>query len=97
MEYCEGDLYNFLNKNQFNISESDAVSIVIQILFGLHYLHQYGIAHRDLKPENILVKRVHNRLNFKIADFGLSKIILPGETCNEPYGTLVSSQYINNY
>lgn len=91
MEYCEGDLYTFLNKHEFNITESDASCIVAQILFGLHYLHQYGIAHRDIKPENILVKRVNNRFNFKIADFGLSKIILPGEFCSEPYGTLVSN------
>lgn len=92
MEYCsEGDLLHYLKDKNFSISEEEAKDIISQILNGLNYLHQYGIVHRDLKPENILIKEENGRKIFKIADFGLSKIILPNETCIEPYGTLVSS------
>lgn len=91
MEYCEeGDLYTYIYNNDFKLSEKESANISRQILSGLYYLHQYGVAHRDIKPENVLVKRVEDKLVFKIADFGLSRIILPDESCNEPYGTLVS-------
>lgn len=91
MEYCEeGDLFKYLESKDFKLTEKEVIYILKQILSGVYYLHQYGITHRDLKPENILVKKAEGRLFFKIADFGLSKIILPEEMCEEPYGTLVS-------
>ena len=92
MEYCEdGDLFKYLESNNFKLTEKEVISIVKQILAGVYYLQQYGITHRDLKPENILVKKEKGKPVFKIADFGLSKIISPEEKCEEPYGTLVSS------
>lgn len=95
MEYCsEGDLLHYLKEKNFMISEDEAKDIIGQILNGLNYLHQYGIVHRDLKPENILIKVENGKRTYKIADFGLSKIILPNETCKEPYGTLVRTFYL---
>jgi len=54
----------------------------------LYYLHSFGIAHRDIKPENILLKYKAEDSEVKIVDFGLSKTFGPGETCNDPFGTL---------
>ncbi len=51
-------------------SEKDAADIVRQMLNGIKYMHENGVAHRDLKPENILCG---NKGEIKIADFGLSK------------------------
>lgn len=94
MEYCEeGDLFKYLESKGFKISEKEVIYIVKQIFSAAYYLQQYGITHRDIKPENILVKKIDGNYYFKIADFGLSKIILPGEKCEEPYGTLVSLYY----
>ena len=45
-----------------------------------------GIVHRDLKPENILCG--DNLEDLKIADFGLSKMILPKEKMDAACGTL---------
>ena len=36
-------------------SEGDAANIVKQVVEGVKYLHDMGVAHRDLKPENLLV------------------------------------------
>ena len=50
------------------------------------YLHDLGIVHRDLKPENILCGE--NLEDLKIADFGLSKMVLPTEKMDAACGTL---------
>lgn len=42
-----------------------------QLIMGIYYCHQQGIAHRDLKPENLLLDG-QDRL--KISDFGLSNL-----------------------
>ena len=49
-----------------------------------------GVVHRDLKPENILVeKNPRSDVNstLKVADFGLSKIILPDDIMMDSCGT----------
>jgi calcium/calmodulin-dependent protein kinase I len=55
-------------------SEGDAVNIVRQVVDGVQYLHENGVAHRDLKPENLLVGGESDEApEIKISDFGLSK------------------------
>ncbi len=70
--------------------EREAALITYQILEALQYLHLAGIVHRDLKPENILVERdpqTNEVLHIKLTDFGLSKIIVPGEIMMDSCGT----------
>ena len=59
-----------------------------KIATALSYLHSYGIAYRDLKPENILMSSSDDDADIKLSDFGLSKIIAPGEKSDEPFGTI---------
>jgi serine/threonine protein kinase len=85
-----GELFEHIK--DYEISEKEACLIVHQVLEALEYLHMCGIVHRDLKPENIMVElddsgettEVHQ---VKLADFGLSKIIVPGEVMFESCGT----------
>ncbi len=90
LELCLGnDLFSWFSYRKYRITEEQTVHIIHQILIGLYYLHQYGIIHRDLKPENILLIDSNSEYPLiKITDFGLSKIISPNQTCDEPYGTL---------
>ncbi|KAJ5899943.1 hypothetical protein N7495_004687 [Penicillium taxi] len=73
MEYMEhGDLRrNLQSRNP--LPEQEIQQITIQILMGLHYLHDNGYIHRDLKPENVLVKLKGPKWWVKIGDFGISK------------------------
>jgi len=91
MELVNGGelFYKIVEKG--NYSEKDAVRIVRQMVKGVEYLHEQGIAHRDLKPENLLCQ-TDTRDEYKpfrvvIADFGLSKTFDGGEALQTSCGT----------
>ena len=48
-----------------------AIDAVIQLLSGLHCIHEAGIVHRDVKPENVLVLQDET---VRLADFGVARI-----------------------
>lgn len=74
-EYCEGgELFHYL-EDKGRISEIETAKLFAQLLDGIEYLHQNGIAHRDIKLENILLDE-NNRV--KIADFGMSSMYNEG-------------------
>jgi len=89
MEHCSGgDLFSYIEKRKFHLSESRTCEIIHKLCAAVFYIHSYGIAHRDLKPENILMTDNTEEADIRLLDFGLSKIIGPTQNCNEPYGTL---------
>lgn len=67
MEFCAGgDLYTLvLASNKLEVQEADC--FFKQMMRGVEYMHEMGVAHRDLKPENLLLT-THGGL--KITDFG---------------------------
>ena len=67
-------------------SEEETAKLIRPLLESVAYIHDLGIVHRDLKPENILCG--DNLEELKIADFGLSKMILPTERMDSACGTL---------
>ncbi len=82
------DLFDYIAKREYVLPEERAKTIIYQIMKGVRYLHSFGIVHRDLKLENIMMSDQTDKAQPKIVDFGLSKIIGPNETANEPFGTL---------
>ena len=89
MEYCGGgDLFSYIQKREFKISEARACEIIHKICVAIYFIHSYGIIHRDLKPENILMTDTTDNADIRLLDFGLSKILRPGEKCQEPFGTI---------
>ncbi|KAK3401154.1 kinase domain-containing protein [Sordaria brevicollis] len=67
MEFCAGgDLYTLvLAAGKLEVQEADC--FFKQMMRGVEYMHEMGVAHRDLKPENLLLT-THGAL--KITDFG---------------------------
>ncbi|KAL4862939.1 hypothetical protein BDV12DRAFT_178106 [Aspergillus spectabilis] len=67
MEYCSGgDLHSLIVASR-RLWEEEADCFFKQLMRGILYLHEMGIAHRDLKPENLLLT---DRGCLKISDFG---------------------------
>ncbi|KAJ4502798.1 hypothetical protein HRR83_009175 [Exophiala dermatitidis] len=70
MEYCQqGELFALLERKYFKAEDRNC--IFKQVLRGVHYLHEHGIAHRDIKPENLLMT---DEGHIKITDFGVSEV-----------------------
>jgi eukaryotic-like serine/threonine-protein kinase len=74
-EYVEGDTVRAL-LNDGPLPLAKAVDIALQASEGVASAHAVGIAHRDIKPENLMVNRAGV---VKILDFGLAKLLRPGE------------------
>ena len=83
MEYVCGDLLGFIRKRA-KISEPTAKIIFKQIIKGLQYIHKRKIVHRDIKLDNVLIDLTNT---VKICDFGVCRILQPGDVMYEHCGT----------
>jgi serine/threonine protein kinase len=75
MEWLDGRLLRQLLVQKSPLPIERAVSITLQILAALDYMHSHGVVHRDLKPENIMLISqcgLHDRV--KIIDFGIGSL-----------------------
>jgi serine/threonine protein kinase len=92
MESCESDLFNFIRNGRYGTHELK--ELFRQIIKGVDYLHNLGIAHRDLKPENICI----SGHSIKIIDFGLCsvfKIDHEGKKTRKSRGLCGSAPYVS--
>jgi serine/threonine protein kinase len=70
MEFAPyGDLFDMMMNHGTTIDDKLIRTYFKQLIEGLEYLHDNGVAHMDLKLENILIGEDYN---LKIADFDLS-------------------------
>lgn len=81
-----GDLFDkLIEKKKF--TEAETKVVFMQLLLGVKYLHDKGIAHRDLKPENVLLVDNSTDYPVKITDFGLARIVNEGSFMKTVCGT----------
>lgn len=73
VEYVEnGPVMRVLSKDKVDrqpYSEGQARKFLIDLIYGLEYLHSSKVIHRDIKPENLLVDKSGT---LKLTDFGVS-------------------------
>jgi serine/threonine protein kinase len=61
------DLRKFIKTEE--LEEEKINEIILDICYGIHFIHSQNVIHRDLKPENIFLT---DDLKVRIGDFGLS-------------------------
>ncbi len=71
-----GSLRDYLMKHPEKFPVETISSVATQVANGLAYLHSHNIVHRDLGLRNILLIKMEEQVTVKIADFGLSKMLL---------------------
>ncbi|KAM0946234.1 putative protein kinase Group-Pl-3 family [Dioscorea sansibarensis] len=87
LEFCQGGTLATYIQSKGRLNEHFAKKFMKQLGAGLRVLHAHHIVHRDLKPENILLSDSTSDPVLKIADFGLSRVISPGEYADFVCGT----------
>ncbi|KAG4119113.1 hypothetical protein ERO13_D11G058900v2 [Gossypium hirsutum] len=88
LEFCAGGNLTSYIRRYGRVQEQLARRFMQQLGAGLEVLQSHHIIHRDLKPENILLLGSKDDLVLKIADFGLSRSLDPGNyaqtVCGSP-------------
>ncbi|WRT64494.1 uncharacterized protein IL334_001426 [Kwoniella shivajii] len=95
-----GDMFSYIQKH-VHLREDETRWIGWQLISGLKYLHEKGIAHRDVKPENILLHTSCAYPRILLGDFGsaitksrLLSTLDDGLHHSKPYDANVTSIYL---
>ena len=80
-----------LRREGKRMRESRVVSLSLDVVKGLNWLHHKGIIHRDLKSANILLDAAGRS---KLSDFGLSHVRRRDESMNGYHGVAGTPSYI---
>jgi protein-serine/threonine kinase len=73
MEFCAGgDLFSLV-QTAGRLEVGEAGCFMKQLMRGVKYLHEIGVAHCDLKPENLLLTTTGG---LKITDFGFCQYLV---------------------
>jgi len=97
MEWCNrGDLQALVKKAKAKdiacLKEHVTWNLGLQVILGLHYLHEKHILHRDLKSANVFLQKdaKHQYFSVKIGDLGVAKLL---ETSTAFAQTIVGTPY----
>ena len=67
----EGTLHDVLSQHKGPLPEDTVWRLLIQLLLGLHHIHNKRILHRDIKSLNVFLS---SDMHVKIGDMGVSRV-----------------------
>lgn len=69
-----GSLRDHLRRHH-TVAAGEAARLAAQVAAALAEAHELGVVHRDLKPDNILLQAEAGRLETRLTDFGVARIL----------------------
>ncbi|MCU7725149.1 serine/threonine protein kinase [Actinoplanes sp. KI2] len=69
-----GSLRDHLRRHH-TVPAGEAARLAAQVAAALAEAHELGIIHRDLKPDNVLLQIEDGRLDTRLTDFGIARIL----------------------
>ena len=81
MDYCDGGTVEDSIKEQKACNPPRPVAPplarrwIYQVTSALGYLHSQRVIHRDIKPANIFLDEANGRVDAKLGDFGISRVL----------------------
>ena len=84
-EFLEGQSLLSVLRHEDRLPPERARDIALQVCDALEAAHDQGMIHRDIKPENIFIVPLKGGADLvKVLDFGLAKILVPGDSDVQP-------------
>ena len=76
LDYVDGPtMEDYLDQLESPLELDQAMELFAGILAAVVRAHDAGVLHRDLKPQNVLLATQGDRLQAKVTDFGLAKVV----------------------
>jgi serine/threonine-protein kinase len=69
-----GSLRDYLREHH-TLPPGEAARLAAQVAAALAEAHEMGIIHRDLKPDNVLLHLEDGRLDTRLTDFGIARVL----------------------
>ncbi|GIF17803.1 serine/threonine-protein kinase [Actinoplanes tereljensis] len=75
MDLVDGGSLRDHLRERGTVAATEACRLAAQVAAALAEAHELGVIHRDLKPDNILLRVEGGRLDTRLTDFGVARIL----------------------